>query len=170
MPQWTFSYVDFRSARWLPYRNVYIIDNNNKISKGRVVRECEWGENSFVLWDVGIAGRDAYVRDSVVCVWCLSIVRITGQARITFPLVWNTCTAYGRYTTNNVRSLRTLPRRYDTDGRSVKIDYAYTTFVHTFCRSYNRKNQLYETLTQGSRAKIPKMRTTIFSASPSFLI
>ena len=42
-------------------------------------------ENSFVLWDVGIAGRDAYVRDSVVCVWSLSIVRITGKARITFP-------------------------------------------------------------------------------------
>ena len=26
--------------------------------------------NSFVLWVVGIAGRDAYMRDFVVCVYC----------------------------------------------------------------------------------------------------
>ena len=73
-----------RQGGYRTVRNVYIIDNNNKISKGRVVRECEWGENSFVLWDVGIAGRDAYVRDSVVCVWSLSIVRITNEALITY--------------------------------------------------------------------------------------
>ena len=39
-------------------------------------------KNSFVLCVVGIAGRDACVRDFVVCVWSLSIVRITGKARI----------------------------------------------------------------------------------------
>ena len=33
-----------------------------------------------------------------------------------------------------------------------------------------RKHQLYETLTQGSRAKFPKMRTTICSAKPSFFV
>ena len=27
--------------------------------------------NSFVLWEVGIAGRDAYVRDFVVCVYSI---------------------------------------------------------------------------------------------------
>jgi hypothetical protein len=28
-------------------------------------------KNSFVLWVVGIAGRHAYVRDFVVCAYCL---------------------------------------------------------------------------------------------------
>ena len=28
-------------------------------------------KNSFVLWVVGIAGRDAYVRDFVVCAYCI---------------------------------------------------------------------------------------------------
>ena len=41
-------------------------------------------KNSFVLWVVGIAGRDAYVRDFVVCVWSLSIVRMTNKVCITF--------------------------------------------------------------------------------------
>ena len=37
--------------------------------------------------------------------------------------------------------------------------YMSPSFVYTFRRSYHRKNQLQETLIQGSRAKISKMLT-----------
>ena len=40
--------------------------NNNKSPKDESFMSVREEKNSFVLWEVGIAGRDAYVRDFVV--------------------------------------------------------------------------------------------------------
>ena len=49
------------------------------------VSESEGKIRSSSGWSAYIAGRHAYVRDFVLRVWSLCIVRITGKARITFP-------------------------------------------------------------------------------------
>ena len=68
------------------YEGTFVI-NKNKSPKDEsfvsVREEFVRPLGSFVLWVVGIAGRHAYVRDFVVCVWSMSIVRISGKARIT---------------------------------------------------------------------------------------
>ena len=52
----------------------------------------------------------------------------------------------------------------------MKFDIEFVLLVRLESRKLPRKHQLYETLTQGSRAKNPKMSSTICSARPSFLI
>ena len=52
----------------------------------------------------------------------------------------------------------------------MKSDIEFVLLVRLESRKLPRKHQLYETLTQGSRAKNKKMSSTICSARPTFLI
>jgi hypothetical protein len=52
----------------------------------------------------------------------------------------------------------------------IESDVEFVLPVSFESRKLPRKNQLYETLTQESRAKTKKMSSTICSARPSFLI
>ena len=52
----------------------------------------------------------------------------------------------------------------------IESEVEFVLPVRLESRKLPRKNQLYETLTQGSRAKNPKMSSPLCSARPSFLI
>ena len=56
---------------WISGRCGHPGDNNNKSPEDESFVCVREEKNSFVLWVVGIAGRHAYVRDFVVCAYCL---------------------------------------------------------------------------------------------------